>query len=58
MTFELRSMRGINRILRHVVTCLSCNIREYVTNMTCVLQIKRNTLLVAPRVWDQYSSRS
>lgn len=57
LTFELRSVRGINRILRHVVTCLSCNIRKYVVNMTDVRHIQRNTLLVAPRVWDQYSSR-
>jgi len=44
-------MQGINRVLRHVVICLSCNIRKYVINVTGVRQIKRNTLLVAPRVW-------
>jgi len=29
LTFELRSMCGINTILHHVVICLFCNIRKY-----------------------------
>ena len=56
MTFELGNVRGINRILRHLVTCLSCSVRKYVINMTGVRKVKSSMRRVA-RVWDQYSSQ-